>query len=124
MKVKLSKEQFKKVKKLVQSTCANYSSNECMLKRDYWDGLVQGCPQMQCSTGLCKYFKECVLPVDKQLEMEILGKGYTKKCKKCKKTFMTKGRTKEYCEFCAKIVKRDKTRERVRKLREQEKQNV
>lgn len=70
----------------------------------------------------CKYFKQAVLPEDKELEAayktsrQVQG-AYEKDCKTCHKTFHTTARNKEYCPTCAAKRLRMSHRNAQRKLR-------
>ena len=59
-KIEMTASQRKEVKELVKGSCANYdrSTGECLL-------MDVACYQACNFTGLCRYFKEAVLPANK-----------------------------------------------------------
>lgn len=104
--------QKQRVMSLVKSDCSNYEKfyHECLLT----DGF--GCA-LETSLHLdCDYFIDCVLPIDKTLEAEILGnRNSLKKCVCCGKEFVPGSNRAKYCPVCAKEVHRKQKNESARK---------
>lgn len=62
--------QAKKIRNLIRRECCNYDKGYCLLLDD---GERCRCIQeISCYGIYCKYFKEAVLPIDKNLQKEIL----------------------------------------------------
>lgn len=102
--------QGREVKRLIKAECANYVDGDCII-------LDCNCPQMISEHIICNYFKNNVLPLDLELSQELTGNGFAKRCNKCQKKFVSKSRTNQYCDFCSKVVTREKARERQKKQR-------
>lgn len=103
--------QGREVNRLLKAECANYFDGDC-LKLDC------NCPQMISDSVICRYFENSVLPLNLELQHELFGAGYSKKCKRCEKKFVSKSRTVQYCDFCSGIIARENGRERKKKERD------
>ena len=69
------------------------------------------------NSGLCKYFRNCVMPLDTELEA-LFNHVPTSVCKQCGRKFPAAGK-RAYCsESCAEQARREQTAARVRKYRE------
>lgn len=110
--LKLTNRQFQSVRTLVKDECANYMQGKCI-------PLGVSCPQLNCKTGLCSYFKKSVLPLDYYLYSEIVkdGENFTKRCEKCGNTFQSKAQNTRFCSECAKKQRLITYRNSKRKLR-------
>ncbi|MGM0921107.1 MAG: hypothetical protein ACQEWW_07765 [Bacillota bacterium] len=108
-----SKSTLTELSNLAKSSCSNFINGKCMGDR--------GCPlfNMTVQKGLrCKYFEECVLPINKELQekysAEVLGVERTlesKRCKHCKKTFKTGNYRLQYCsDYCKSKAKNKSNR--------------
>ncbi|MDL2232385.1 cysteine-rich VLP domain-containing protein [Ruminococcaceae bacterium OttesenSCG-928-L11] len=102
------------IRKLVTSMCANYDGHykECLPLDGncYMFGIVFN------TSGLCKYFRNAVLPLNPALEAMFNHKPI-KPCKRCGKKFPVNGR-QTYCgDICAEAASRESTAARVRKHR-------
>lgn len=116
MSRELTRSERKAIRKLVTCECANYDSECGCLPLDYpcyminkrWTGV------------LCRYFQAGVLPLNPTLEASVNGKGEspdTRLCAVCGRAFFPIGR-KVYCSNACKTAgNRQKSRERVRKMR-------
>ena len=80
--------------KLIRRLCANCIEGECV-------ALDCECPQMISYTLLCKYFKNAVLPVDKELEAEIMGSTIELRCSDCGVPIEKTGNKRKFCQRCA-----------------------
>lgn len=116
--IRLNEAQFRKVKKLTRKLCAN-NDNGCCLLLD--DGEKVICPQSHSYSLLCRYFREAVLPADRELMADIMGTQDTrKKCEMCHKPFYAKSNRSKYCDACAPYAQRKKAAERKRRQRDRQ----
>lgn len=84
------------------------------------DGEACVCPQViTYSHIICKWLKIAVLPLDKELYVEITKPQNIKRCAYCGKTFAGKANKTKYCDNCRVVVRRKKKAEyeRNRRLR-------
>lgn len=104
----------RRIHKLVISKCANYDSEYGCLPLDSECYMFGICYR---NSGLCRYFKESVLPDDPELEALFQSKPI-KNCKQCGKRFPADGK-RVYCsDRCAGEARRQQTAARVRKHRQ------
>ena len=96
--------------KLIRRLCANCVDGECIV-------LDCECPQIISYTLLCKYFKNSVLPVDKELEAEILKTSEVSVCKDCGVPIEKSCNKKQFCDACGKRRHRKVKAEYIRKKR-------
>lgn len=106
-----------KVMALVKKRCANYDAenHECLMMNGY------GCALETSLHLCCNYFRDCVLPLDKQLYDELTALetgGDTKRCAVCRKQFIPGSNRAKYCPICAKKDERLKHAKRQRKYRD------
>lgn len=115
----LTRAELRETRKLVTTMCANYDRyyNCCMLLDGY------GCYMLTrrfADGGLCKYFKNVVLPLNTELERICKGKivNHTKPCAVCGCKFEPRGR-QSYCSpECQKEGGKIKEREKKRRQRQ------
>ena len=101
------------VRRLVISECANHDHEYGCLPLD---GACYMFTIAFNTSGLCKYFRDAVLPTDPALEAVFTGKA-TKPCQRCGRKFPVAGR-KAYCsDACADAARKAATAKRVRKHR-------
>jgi len=114
----LTREELREIRKLATDMCANFD-------RDYGCLLLDGKCYMfygvayTCS-GLCKYFRNAVLPLEPRLEALFNGENiaeYIKTCAVCGKELFAGGNRAKYCEPCARRVHRRQKNESDRKRR-------
>lgn len=80
------------------------------------DGEEHACVQCISRYGIyCNYFKNAVLPADRELFAEIMQPASKKQCKICKSYFVSKAKNQRYCPDCAAVQKRKKAAERQRR---------
>ena len=84
--IRLDEKQYRAVKKMTRAACANNDCGNCLLLDD------GGSCFFRCgvwSVLLCRYFREAVLPADRQLCEQITRSGETdlKRCAVCGSTF-------------------------------------
>lgn len=116
--IRLDEKQYRAVKKMTRAACANNDCGNCLLLDD---GETCVCVQSISYSLLCRYFREAVLPADRQLCDQITRSGETdlKRCAVCGSTFAAGSNRAKYCPDCAaKIRRRQKAQsERNRRLR-------
>ena len=76
MILKIKANQVEAVHRLVRDLCANCTQGNCLLLDD---GEEHKCVQLLCISGIyCNYFKEAVLPAEKELYDQILKQNKVK----------------------------------------------
>ena len=100
---------------LVRKLCCNYVDGNCLLLDD---GEEHACVQCISRYGIyCNYFKNAVLPADRELFAEIMQPSRQKRCQICKSYFVPRAKNQRYCPNCAAVQKRKKAAERQRRKR-------
>ncbi len=94
-----SDRQLRKVRRLIQSLCANYFGGNCVLLGNGYDATV--CPQTITYSLCCRYFLAAVLPADRFLYAELMQSDGRKRCATCGQPFAAKGKNAVYCQSCA-----------------------
>ena len=118
MSVKINAKEFRKVCRLVKSSCCNLSDGNCLLLDD---GETHTCVQLISKFHIfCNYFKLCVLPLDKELYSKLMNRTDYKICACCGSKFYSSSKNKKYCDECAEKIKRKKSAERKRRQRERQ----
>ena len=64
--IRLDEKQYRAVKKMTRAACANNDCGNCLLLDD---GETCVCVQSISYSLLCRYFREAVLPADRQLSV-------------------------------------------------------
>ena len=72
--IRLDEKQYRAVKKMTRAACANNDCGNCLLLDD---GETCVCVQSISYSLLCRYFREAVLPADRQLCEQITRSGET-----------------------------------------------
>lgn len=113
----MTPKQLARAKRLIRAECCNYDAehNECFAL-DEGDGCV--CVQSISYSLLCRWFRDCVLPLDEKLMLEIMPPSSTKRCSICGREYVPTGRTSRYCPDCAKKRRRELDRDRKRRSRQ------
>lgn len=115
MITKITPKQSKRINALIKKLCCNCLDGNCLLLDD---GEEHSCVQLISKSGIfCNYFKNAVLPADRQLYTEIMNKEKEKKCVLCPSQFKPKAKNQRYCPNCAEKQKRIKAAERQRRKR-------
>ena len=101
--IRLDEKQYRAVKKMTRAACANNDCGNCLLLDD---GETCVCVQSISYSLLCRYFREAVLPADRQLCEQITRSGETdlKRCAVCGSTFAAGSHRAKYCPDCAGIL--------------------
>lgn len=113
---KLTREQYRKVKKQTDHCCNKDQGNCLLLDR----GETVPCIQAISLSVNCKYFRNAVLPLDETLAGELFPgntKRQNRKCVVCGKAFSSKAPNAKYCRACANVVHRKQKAESERKRR-------
>jgi hypothetical protein len=105
------------IQKLVKDLCANYDNKYGCLILDGACYMFYGVAFT--NTGLCKYFREAVLPTDPLMEAMLTGGGNmeTRRCAICGEPFPASGRQAYCSDVCAGRAQRRQQREHMRKKR-------
>lgn len=91
MVIKITPKQSKQINALVRKLCCNYVDGSCLLLDD---GEEHACVQCISRYGIyCNYFKNAVLPADRELFAEIMQPSRQKRCQICKSYFVPWQRT-------------------------------
>ena len=94
-------------------------NRETVSVEGFYDGEGVICPQSISYSLLCRYFREAVLPADRELFAEITEVRDTrKKCEMCGKPFFARSNRAKFCDSCAPIAARRCAAERKRRQRE------
>ncbi len=113
----LTERQLRQARRLIKGLCANYDNGRCLI-------LDSICPQYISYTLLCNYFREAVLPEDKELTMAVYGEPVVRRCLICSKPLQAKSNRAKYCSKCAENMRRQKTVDYVRRYRQNKDRNV
>ena len=98
------------VTSLIRKECCNYMWNSCV----YLDCV---CPQIGHATLCCKWFREAVLPLNKELQAALMNLDVMKDCSVCHKQYVPNSNRSKYCDDCGIKVRRKQILNRVHKLR-------
>ena len=114
----LTRDEKKKIRSLVTGMCANYDRETGLCLP-----LDCGCYMLhKCWTGAyCRYFREAVLPLDPGLQTSLTEEGACpelRACAVCGRLFLPEGRQAYCSDACKAEGNRRKSRERMRKMRE------
>ena len=94
--IRLNDAQHRRVKKLTRCHCANNVRGCCLLLDD---GEPCVCVQAISYSLLCRYFREAVLPADRELCADLAATADTrKKCELCGKPFPARSNRAKYCD--------------------------
>lgn len=96
----MTPEQRQLANKLIKKSCANYHNGNCLLLDD---GETSPCVQSISISVNCNYFRNIVLPLNKQLENGIMN-HITRFCEDCKVPFQvaTERSRQRLCVDCSK----------------------
>lgn len=112
---RMNEDQLKVARKLIKQYCCNYQQGSCIVLD--WS-FCNICPQWISYSLLCKWFRNAVMPNDRDFCWEVLNPQAAKRhCQICEKLFVPTGPNSKYCESCATEQRRKKTRTRVARFR-------
>lgn len=109
--LRLTPSQRSRCNRLIKRLCANYDDGNCLLLDD---GESCICPQTISYSLLCRYFRNAVLPAEKELYADIF-KQRTYHCAECGAAFVPNSNRQKYCPACSKKVHRRQKNESARK---------
>ena len=109
--LRLTPSQRSRCNRLIKRLCANYDDGNCLLLDD---GEPCVCPQTISYSLLCRYFRNAVLPAEKELYADIF-KQRTYHCAECGAAFTPNSNRQKYCLSCSKKVHRRQKNESARK---------
>mgnify|MGYP002565901513 CR=1 FL=1 len=109
--IRMTPEQARRSRALIKNQCCNYDTGNCILLDD---GEPCVCPQTISYSLLCRYFRNAVLPADKELYAEIFMQR-TYRCAECGAAFVPNSNRQKYCLSCSKKVHRRQKNESARK---------
>ena len=112
---RMNEKQLKEARKLIKKRCCNYDQGSCIILD--WS-FCNICPQYNSYSVLCKWFRDAVLPNNKELEREIYANQPSKhRCAVCKRRFTPTGPRSKYCPICSQSVRREQQAKWVRRKR-------
>ena len=112
-RIELTPSQRRRCTRLIKRLCANYDGGNC-LPLDEGDGCV--CVQMISLSLICKYFRNAVLPAEKELYADIFRRR-TYHCAECGAAFVPNSNRQKYCAACGKRIHRKQKTESERRRR-------
>lgn len=104
----------KRVNALVSKQCCNYDKGNCILLDD-GDECI--CPQTISYSLICKWFRNAVLPNDKDLYIKLTKQKNAKKCIICGAEYTSASNRSKYCDSCRRKVRLHKEALRKRNKR-------
>ena len=118
----MTPKQRKQANALIRETCCNYDKGNCIVL-DEGDGYA--CVQSISYSLCCAWFYRAVLPLNKQLETDILKTNfperfrntYSKTCTRCGTSFTPGSNRAKYCKPCSVKVHRKQKNESERNRR-------
>lgn len=112
---RLTSDTYRSVNAVIKQSCCNYYDGKCIL---FDSGYPCTCPQSISYLLLCKWFRNYVLPNDKELYGELCISENRKKCSVCGRYFIANSNRAKYCDDCQKRITRLQAAQRKRKQRE------
>lgn len=112
-RIELTPSQRRRCNRLIKRLCANYDDGNCLLLDD---GEPCVCPQTISYSLLCRYFRNAVLPADKELYADIF-KQRAYRCAECGAVFTPNSNRQKYCTVCGKRIHRKQKTESERRRR-------
>lgn len=98
--------EWARVTQLAKDECANHFSGFC-LAHDLPCIQIGNRSQFQEHGKLaCRYFMECILPLDKVLHVSLMGGAELKQCEVCRKPIVAPSNRAKYCKECAHKMQR------------------
>ena len=112
---RMNEEQLREARKLIKQRCCNYDQGSCLVLD--WP-FCNICAQWITYSVLCKWFRDAVLPNNRELEQSLYpAKAHCWRCAACGKRYTPASPRSKYCPKCSVIQRREKTRKRVAKHR-------
>ena len=126
----ITTEQARKTFSLIRVECCNHEAGNCKMLMDDTDSR---CKQLRIKAIICSWFREAVLPLNKELEAQIFktevkvkssNHSHMKWCVTCGKRFKSITGRGKYCNRCAIKNQRKQQAEYNRKRRSKAKNSV
>ena len=117
---KISPETRRKVIALVQAQCCNHFSGDCVVcdtKCAQIARMRPGNERADKEPFSCPWFRDAVLPLDKDLEATLIAPHDMHKCEQCGKMFASTSNNAKYCGDCVEIIRKKAKREYAQKKR-------
>ena len=117
---KVSPETRRKVIALIQAQCCNHFSGDCVAcdtKCAQIARMRPGNERADKEPFACPWFRDAVLPLDKNLEATLIAPHEMRKCEMCGKMFAPGSNRSQYCESCAAMIRKKTKRESAQKKR-------
>ena len=112
-RIELTPSQRRRCNRLIKRLCANYDDGNCLLLDD---GEPCVCPQTISYSLLCRYFRNAVLPAEKELYADIF-KQRTYRCAECGTAFTPNSNRQKYCPECGCSIRRKQKADSARRRR-------
>ena len=112
--VEMTSRQSARVCRLIEKECCNCVDSICIMM-DHGYGWY--CPQLGTRILFCPWFKEAVLPMDRELQRELLEGAKGKMCEMCHRSFIPKSNRAVFCSVCARKNRKLKKTEWMRNAR-------
>ncbi len=112
---RLTSDTYRSVNAVIKQYCCNYYDGNCILFDSDYPCI---CPQSVSYSLLCKWFRDYVLPNDKELYSELRISEKRKKCSVCGEYFIANSNRAKYCGNCRKRITKLQATQRKRKQRE------
>lgn len=116
--IRLTEGQHRKVRSLIKSDCANFYAGNCLLLD--WHTESCQCPQMLTRSLVCRWFKNAVLPIDRELNEEIRKTSSQHLCRDCGDWFYPEHCNTLFCPKCRLLRARESKRKWAAKNRARE----
>ena len=117
---KVSPETRRKVIALIQAQCCNHISGDCVAcdtKCAQIARMRPGNERADKEPFACPWFRDAVLPLDKDLEVTLIAPHEMSKCEMCGKMFAGRSNSAKYCADCAATIQKKLNREYAQRKR-------
>ena len=117
---KISHETRRKVIALIQAQCCNHMTGDCVAcdtKCAQIARMRPGNERADKEPFACPWFRDAVLPLDRDLEATLIAPHEMNKCEQCGKMFAAKSNSAKYCTDCAAAIQKKLKREYAQKRR-------
>lgn len=112
----LTPSQKKACDELCRKECSNYYQGNCLLLED--QGGTCPCVQTLSYHVTCRWFQDAVLLLNWKLEGEIFADENMMTCQNCGRRFRAPSAKFRYCPECRILVRKQKVRKNVARIRE------
>jgi hypothetical protein len=102
---------------LVKNECANFISGNCILLESYPCVVLNSSLSLGDGKIPCKYCRDVVLSLDKDLQAKLVGGVHTKECERCGKQFVPASNRAAFCDKCGALEHKKRQAEYARRKR-------